>query len=79
MSAETEKSKIIVDEDWKAQVQAEKEGAKHGALKAARETRRKASLVPRRRVRLPKAPHTRRMNYSKSICRRHHSCSYARR
>jgi hypothetical protein len=30
MSAETEKSKIIVDEDWKAQVQAEKEAAKTG-------------------------------------------------
>jgi hypothetical protein len=30
MSGETEKSKIIVDEDWKAQVQAEKEAAKAG-------------------------------------------------
>src|ERR1700733_3301184 len=31
MSAEAEKSKIIVDEDWKAQVQAEKEAAKVGS------------------------------------------------
>jgi hypothetical protein len=30
MSAEPEKSKIYVDEDWKAQVQAEKEAAKAG-------------------------------------------------
>lgn len=30
MSGETEKSKIIVDEDWKSQVQAEKEAAKTG-------------------------------------------------
>jgi hypothetical protein len=31
MSAETEKSKIFVDEDWKTQVQAEKETAKVGS------------------------------------------------
>jgi hypothetical protein len=30
MSGETEKSKIIIDEDWKSQVQAEKEAAKTG-------------------------------------------------
>src|ERR1700690_1844973 len=31
MSAESEKPKIFVDEDWKSQVQAEKEAAKSGA------------------------------------------------
>src|ERR1044071_3211911 len=35
MSAGSEKPKIIVDEDWKAQVQAEKEAAKTGSPTAA--------------------------------------------
>ncbi len=38
MSNESEKPKIIVDEDWKAQVQAEKEKSRHDAEQGPRQT-----------------------------------------